>query len=120
MEDFITRMDIPKNEPVILGGDFNVESITGEYITMLSNLQASKPRHVSKNGIVSYYPEGNDFVSSGGISDDLDYILVSLIISQVLVGSPRSTLSKVGTHLSQFRRTQTSGISPIISQSLPI
>jgi len=78
MEDFITSLDIPKNEPVILGGDFNVErkENTGEYITMLSTLKASEPRHVRKNSIVSHYPDGNDFCPNG-ISDDLDYIFVS-------------------------------------------
>jgi len=76
MKKFISDQNIPSNEPVIMGGDFNVDRSTYEYDDMLDILKAKEP-YVRKGNIpiYSHDPDANRLAS--GEREDLDYVLVS-------------------------------------------
>lgn len=79
MQNFIASHNIPVEEIVFMGGDFNVIKGTNEYPAMMENLQASEPNAYAgytatwdpeSNGIAYYnYPDLP--------SEYLDYIFVS-------------------------------------------
>ncbi|MCG3399237.1 sphingomyelin phosphodiesterase [Staphylococcus massiliensis] len=78
IRNFIKEKEIPKDEPVIIGGDLNVNKGTEEYQNMFANLNASKPDafdgwhktwDTKTNSIAKYnYPEWPP--------EYLDYILL--------------------------------------------
>ncbi|MGS2737803.1 sphingomyelin phosphodiesterase, partial [Sinomicrobium sp. M5D2P17] len=80
IRSYIDALDIPVDEMVIIGGDFNIVKDTDEYMTMLQTLNVSPPSYkglpytwdTKTNSLVSYtypYPENEQ--------ESLDYIFVS-------------------------------------------
>ncbi len=74
LQTFITSLSIPANEPVIIGGDLNVDMIAnhlGEYDGMLDSLNLMEPQYTghpySYDGAISYY-------ASPGV-EFLDYVM---------------------------------------------
>ncbi|WP_339386401.1 sphingomyelin phosphodiesterase [Vibrio caribbeanicus] len=82
MRQLASTLNIPKNEAVIYGGDFNVNKrkFPGDYQQMLSNLSAIEPSY-SGYTESTFDPRVNNF--AGKIRDDngnveyLDYVMVS-------------------------------------------
>jgi sphingomyelin phosphodiesterase len=71
---FIDSKKIPKDEPVIIAGDLNVnKSSTAEYKAMLSTLNAVDPP--TGGAKYTFYPTINDLAS--GKNEFLDYVLWS-------------------------------------------
>jgi sphingomyelin phosphodiesterase len=74
IRDFIDSKKIPKDEPVIIAGDLNVnKSSAAEYKAMLSTLKAVDPP--TGGAKYTFYPTINDLAS--GKNEFLDYVLWS-------------------------------------------
>ncbi|WDE03722.1 sphingomyelin phosphodiesterase [Thalassomonas viridans] len=82
MRTFAENLDIPANETVIYGGDFNVNKrkFAGDYADMLANLNAEEPAYGGYTES-TFDPRINDFagkaLSGGENIEYLDYIVVS-------------------------------------------
>lgn len=101
MSDFAQSFNIPKNETVIYGGDFNVnkELFPDDYQQMLTTLNASEPQYKGYTA-ATFDPFINKHATAFGSGSErieyLDYILVSnqyaaphSVINSVRI--PRST-----------------------------
>ncbi|BCD99760.1 sphingomyelin phosphodiesterase [Marinagarivorans cellulosilyticus] len=82
MRDFTEAMEIPKNETVIYGGDFNVNKwlFPEDYQQMLATLEAAEPEYTGYSK-ATFDPfinvHGSAFGSGGDHIEYLDYVLVS-------------------------------------------
>ncbi|MFI8294270.1 sphingomyelin phosphodiesterase [Streptomyces sp. NPDC085614] len=86
IRSFIDSRSIPANEPLVIGGDFNVRSGTSEYDSMLSTLQASPPL-ASQD--VSYDPRTNSLAHYRSPNDSpgmLDHVFLSAAHPQPVLG----------------------------------
>ena len=73
IDEFIFRLRIPRDEPVIVGGDLNVNRYNMEYIEMLRRLRCSYPS-VQLGNRFTYDPQLND-LAEGDRPEYLDYVL---------------------------------------------
>lgn len=74
MQNFINSLNIPANEPVIIGGDLNVDKIAnnmGEYDGMLDSLNLMEPLYL---GHPYTYDENMTYYATTG-TEYLDYIM---------------------------------------------
>ncbi|KZN61226.1 sphingomyelin phosphodiesterase [Pseudoalteromonas luteoviolacea] len=72
-------LNIPQNETVVYGGDFNVNKLKfpGDYANMLTNLAASAPQYTGYTSS-TFDPRVNSFAKKAGETVEyLDYIVVS-------------------------------------------
>ena len=101
MRDFTEAMEIPKNETVIYGGDFNVNKLLfpEDYQQMLATLEVAEPEYTGYSK-ATFDPfinvHGSAFGSGGDHIEYLDYVFVSeqygasnSIVNNVRI--PRST-----------------------------
>ena len=75
LRQFQQSLNIPANEPVIIGGDLNVDKIVnnlGEYDGMLDSLQAIEPTYA---GHPYTYDPTYSYYASGTVYEYLDYVL---------------------------------------------
>ena len=82
MREFTESLEIPKNETVIYGGDFNVNKLLfpEDYQQMLATLEASEPTytgHTESTFDPFINVHGTAFGSGGDHIEYLDYVLVS-------------------------------------------
>ncbi|ESP93399.1 sphingomyelin phosphodiesterase [Pseudoalteromonas luteoviolacea] len=100
-----TSLNIPSNETVVYGGDFNVNKLKfpGDYTNMLANLAASAPQYTGYTSS-TFDPRVNSFAKKAGDTVEyLDYIVVSdeykatqSNVNEVKV--PRSTDQSIWEH----------------------
>ncbi|WP_247684559.1 sphingomyelin phosphodiesterase [Pseudoalteromonas luteoviolacea] len=98
-------LNIPQNETVVYGGDFNVNKLKfpGDYANMLTNLAASAPQYTGYTSS-TFDPRVNAFAKKAGETVEyLDYIVVSDEYKAVSnntneVKVPRSTHQSIWEH----------------------
>lgn len=73
--DFVQSLNIPADEPILIGGDLNVDKIVnnmGEYDGMLDSLDAIEPTYI---GHPYTYDITYSYYTSGTVNEFLDYVL---------------------------------------------
>lgn len=84
MRNFMDEKGIPSNEPILVAGDFNVNSLVnkdnGEYTEMINILECNEPdNEIDQQNEASFDADNNplaaDGPSSDGVCERLDFIL---------------------------------------------
>lgn len=78
IKTFIDSLNIPASEPVVIGGDLNVDKIAfgSEYQAMLQMLNATHPGQIGES-LYSIDPTTNKLTDQNGSQELLDYVLFS-------------------------------------------
>ena len=87
LADFIHNLNIPEDEPLLMGGDFNTGNSSDSISTLLSTLQVSLPNNTG-------YPYSSDSnintMSTGSGHTRIDYVFYNN-----LHAVPKTTFNKV-------------------------
>lgn len=102
IRDFVDSKNIPSWEPVMMGGDLNVNKFShpGDHADMLSNLDAFEPQNTGYEA--TYDARVNKYIDSNKTAH-LDYVLVSNthkapVESRNDIRVPRSTVDSLWNH----------------------
>ena len=102
--DWIDSKSIPANEPVLMGGDFNIDKFTnkwGEYDTLWGNFEAMQPLYTGWPA--SWDSDHNYYLrETADVPEYLDYILPRTD-HKTLVSAENSVLMLRSNHIDMFR-----------------
>ncbi|RHY28314.1 hypothetical protein DYB32_006073 [Aphanomyces invadans] len=77
---WVDSKKIPKRDAVVYAGDFNIDSASAEFDTMVTTLKATNPQTIAGTSEYSFDPFTNVLAStgksSGGKQERLDYVMV--------------------------------------------